>query len=144
MLVQRQATFRYPVSSRILSVLILRTSIFLLTAGILKGRPLLRMHRDAGCWQPKQRLARAATSNRLPRTYITCRVSTLGAPIIKRKNVLKTQSGQSTYFVCTSSTIQSAPDVFLYFNSACMLFFNLVQKACLLLLLIGYFLCVGL
>ena len=38
---------------------------FLLTAAILKGCPLLRIRWGAGCWQPKQRLPPAATSNRL-------------------------------------------------------------------------------
>ena len=73
LLVQRQVTFLYPVcyppkvSNRVLFARILRTSIFLMTAGILKGCPLLRMRRGAGCWQPKPRLSPAATSNRLRR-----------------------------------------------------------------------------
>ena len=43
---------------------ILRTSIFSLTAAILKGCHLFRMRRGAGCWQPKRRLPPAATRNR--------------------------------------------------------------------------------
>ena len=44
---------------------ILRTCIFLLTAAILKGCPMLRIRRGVGCWQSKQRPPPAATSNRL-------------------------------------------------------------------------------
>ena len=57
----------YPpkVSNRVLFARILRTNIFLLTAAILKGCPLLQMRRGAGFWQTKRRLPPATTSNRL-------------------------------------------------------------------------------
>ena len=56
---------------------------------------VLRMPRDAGCWQPKRRLPRAATSNRL-------RNLPSGPPSmpLSYKGKIVTQSDQSTYFVC--------------------------------------------
>ena len=124
LLVQRQATFLHPVSyppkvsNRVIFARILPTSTFLLTAAILKGCPLLRMRRGAGCWQPKRRLPPPATSNRLPGTKLA-EWSTSDASYHKREKTV-TKSGQYTYAVCifnlkittttttTSPTIQSA------------------------------------
>ena len=71
MLVQRQATFLPPVSyplkvsNCVLFSRIIRMSIFVLPAAILRGDPLPRIHRGAACWDPERRLPPAATSNRL-------------------------------------------------------------------------------
>ena len=65
---------RAPYHRQLQSVLYpVRTTVVVRTAAILKGCPLLRRRRGAGCWQPKRRRPppAAATSSRL---YVTCRV----------------------------------------------------------------------
>ena len=115
LLVEGQSTFLYlasyssKVSNRVLFARTLRTSFFLVDGDY--SERVLRASNAPRCrvlWLPKQRLPPAATSNRLPGTKLPPLIL-----LLSYKGKIVSQSGQSTYFVCTSSTIQSAPGAFL-------------------------------
>ena len=137
MLVQRQATFLYPVSyppkvSNRVCFARIRTSneYFLGDGGHFESVPAASNAPRRGVLARTTKAA--ASSPQQPTTWLAgC--SSFDALSYKGKIV--TQSGQSTHLVCTSSATKSAPGVFLFpSDSACML---LVALACMALSYLG-------